>query len=83
VTVVTQPSGIHWGVPAASAEKVASLVGMATRFAIFAYPKDAAMVGGFVAPAKRIGLFVSDTASQRLSDDGKKLLNAAIDWALQ
>jgi hypothetical protein len=83
VTVVTAPSGVHWGVPAAAAEKVASLVGMGTRFAIFAYPKDAAMVGGFVAPAKRVGFFLSDTASERLSPDGLKLLNAAIDWSLQ
>jgi hypothetical protein len=82
VTVVTASSGISWGVPGAAAEKVATIPGQATHFAVFAYPKDAAMVG-LQAPGKRVGLFPSDTASQRLSPDGLKLLNAAIDWLLQ
>jgi hypothetical protein len=81
VAVVTMTSPITWGVPAASAERVAGFAGMPNRATIFGYAKGAMMVG-LAAPAVRVGFFPSDPAATRLTDNGKKLLNAAIDWAL-
>jgi hypothetical protein len=81
VAVVTMTSPITWGVPAASAVRVASFAGMPNRATIFGYPKGAMMVG-LAAPALRVGLFPSDPATTRLTDNGKKLLDAAIEWAL-
>jgi hypothetical protein len=83
VTPVTGGSGafLVWGVPADSAEKVATLFGMPNRFTIFGYPTGAMMVGQ-VAPARRVGFFAGNTSLERLNDNGIKLMNAAIDWAL-
>jgi hypothetical protein len=38
------------------------------------------MIGGFAAPAKRMGFFIHRDADY--SDDGKKLFNAAMDYLL-
>jgi hypothetical protein len=81
VAVLTMSSPITWGVPGAGAERVAAFTGMPTRATIFGYAKGAMMVGG-AAPARRVGFFLSDPGTPRLTDNGKKLLNAAIDWAL-
>jgi hypothetical protein len=48
---------------------------------IFAYEKGAEMVGGFKAPAKRIGFFWHRPSA--LTPEGKKLFQAAVDWALR
>jgi len=48
---------------------------------IFAYEKGGMMVGGFRAPAKRIGFFWHRPSA--VTPDGKKLFMAAIDWALR
>lgn len=58
--------------------KVATLSGMATQWAIFAYPSGGMMVGG-KAPAKRVGFFAHQDGS--LSADGLALFEAAVDWA--
>jgi hypothetical protein len=82
VTPVTGTgSFLVWGVPADTAQKVATLMGMPTRFTIFGYPAGAMMVGG-MAPARRVGFFAGDSSLERLNDNGVKLMNAAVDWAL-
>jgi hypothetical protein len=80
VTVVGAATKLGWGNPPATAQKVATLGGMTTKTAIFAYEKAAVMVAPFVAPARRVGLFVTVTAAANLSADGEKLLAAAIGW---
>jgi hypothetical protein len=81
VAVLTMTATLTWGAPAASAQRVASFSGMAGRATIFGYNKGAAMVMG-MAPARRVGFFAGEPAASRLTDNGKKLLDAAIDWAL-
>jgi hypothetical protein len=80
VSVVSASASLGWGRPGPGAARVATVAGMADQVAIFAYPTGAMMVGG-TAPAPRVGFFASDAATARLSDDGVKLLRAAIDWA--
>jgi hypothetical protein len=62
----------------ADAKKVATLVGQAMQWAIFAYDKGGMMPGG-PAPARRVGFFAHQDGS--LSPDGLALFEAAVDWA--
>jgi hypothetical protein len=48
---------------------------------IFYYDKGATMLNGFKAPAKRMGFFWHRPTVA--TDDGKKLLHAAVDWMLR
>jgi hypothetical protein len=81
VAVLTMTATLSWGAPSAAAQRVASFSGMAGRATIFGYNKGAAMAMG-MAPARRVGFFAGEPAASRLTDNGKKLLDAAIDWAL-
>jgi hypothetical protein len=50
-------------------------------YPIFAYEKGGMMVGGFRAPAKRMGFFWHRPSA--VTPEGKKLFVAAIDWLLR
>jgi len=52
-----------------------------TSYSIVAYEKGATMANGFKAPAKRMGLFWHRPAAA--TDDGAKLVKAAVDWMLR
>jgi hypothetical protein len=82
VAVYTASARVVWGVPAAAATKVATVVGDATHASIFYYAPGAQMVGG-TAPGKRLAFFLHENAAQNVSADGIKLLDAAIDYLLQ
>jgi hypothetical protein len=80
INVTTAPTALAWGKPSASAARIARLPGNASRFTIFGYERGAAMVG-LTAPARRVGLFLGDTAATILTPDGAALFDAAIRWA--
>jgi hypothetical protein len=80
VTVYTMPYRMVYGVPGSGAVKVATIVGNATQSPIFAYPRNAAMVG-LTAPAKRIAFFMHNDAPP-LTTNGTRLFQAAVDWAI-
>jgi hypothetical protein len=82
VAIASESSNLGWGNPSDQAIRVATLANMPLRAAIFAYPAGA-QLRGLVAPAKRVGLFALESAAANLTDDGIKLLGAAVDWALQ
>jgi hypothetical protein len=82
VTVASSGQNAAWGLPGAMAARVATLVGMANRVAVFGYTQGTTMVG-MAAPAKRVGLPMSDGMVNALTDMGWTLFDAAIDWALQ
>ena len=79
--VVSTASSFGWGRPAAAAQRIALIQGMANRVAIYAYAKGAMMVG-LVAPARRVGFFAADGSARYLGPNGVRLFNAALDWAL-
>jgi hypothetical protein len=80
-TCSTEPGDrIIYAFPGPNAKKIATVVGQPGQATIFAYPAGATMIGGFVAPAKRMGFFIHRDADY--SDDGKKLFNAAVDYLL-
>jgi hypothetical protein len=73
---------MSWGVPGKNALRVATLVNSTDKLAIFAYDKGKKMPG-LVAPAKRIGFFLTSKGAKSLTADGWKLFNAAVNWAVE
>jgi hypothetical protein len=80
VTVYTKGDRLIWGQPGPAARKIATIVGQPNQVAIFAYPAGAMMVGGNVAPAKRMSFFIHRNTNY--SPDGVKLFDAAVTWLL-
>ena len=83
VTVTTSAASIGFGLPASGAERVATLQGMANRFAVFGYPPMSQMAAGMLAPARRVGIFATSTAITALTPAGWMLFDAAVDWAMR
>src|SRR5207249_6003175 len=79
-TVVTTATNFTWGKPNTNAAKIAALTNDATRFAIFGYDAGAAMPG-VEAPARRVGLFLTDTTAASFNANGGALFDAAVRWA--
>ncbi len=81
VTVARQATSISWGIPNANAIRVASVSGQSARVALMAYETGQRMPE-LVAPARRVGLFLSDQSALVLTSEGFALFDAAITWAL-
>jgi hypothetical protein len=81
VTVAGGAQAATWGNPATAAHKIATIPNQATHAAIFGYDKGA-MMNGLTAPAKRVGFFATDTMADNMNDNGWKLFDAAVDWAV-
>jgi len=79
-TVVTASGTFSWGKPNANAASVATLASDTTKIIIFGYTQGASMPG-LVAPARRVGLFMSDTTAASFNTNGWTLFDAAINWA--
>jgi hypothetical protein len=83
VTVAGSSLPASWGQPAAAAIRVATVPGQANQVAVFGYTQGAAMAGGMNAPAKRVGLFITENLANVLNDQSGRLFDGAVDWALQ
>jgi len=77
---VSGSSTFDWGVVAATGVKAATIVSNTGRATIFGYEAGSTMVG-LAAPARRVGLFLSDTTAASLTTNGWALFDAAIIWA--
>jgi multiple sugar transport system substrate-binding protein len=82
VTIYNPGWRIVWGTPGPGAVNIANVTGMAARVSIFAYPSGAMMAGNETAPGKRLGFFIHNSATPNVTDDGLKLLDAAVDWMM-
>jgi subtilisin family serine protease len=71
---------VGWGKPGTGAVKVGTLISSSTKVAIFGYDKNAAMIG-MNAPARRVGLYLSDSSTS-VNETGWGLLEAAVTWAI-
>ena len=80
--VTTVAKSVSWSAPAATAAKVATVAGDAAKWAVFGYDKGAALVGGTPAPARRVGLFLTDTTADVMAPGGWALFDAAVKWSL-
>ena len=79
VSVFSAGELINYGVPNAQALLVATITGQPTNWSIFAYETGAQMPG-LVAPARRVGFFLTGSAAPSLTTNGWKLFDAAIAW---
>ncbi len=84
VTVAVNFDAYRSGAPQAEATgalKIASIVGQPDHTAILAYEAGSQMDNGATAPARRVGYFLGVFRSgETLTDDGKDLFMAAVDW---
>ncbi|MBB3814769.1 hypothetical protein FHY12_000215 [Xanthomonas arboricola] len=72
-----------WGVPARAASVIATLPGEPDKAVVFGYEKGATMDYDFVAPARRVALFLDNDTFSNLSPDGLALFDAAVDWSMR
>ena len=70
-----------WGIPGKKAIRVATLKQDPGKCPIFAYEAGADMPG-CVAPARRVGFFLSKDAGESITPEGWFLFNAVVDWAI-
>lgn len=75
-----QPMG--WGKPGLGASIIATMPGQPDKAIIFGYEKGATMDYDFIAPARRVMLFLDNTTFPLLKENGVKLFDAAVKWAI-
>jgi hypothetical protein len=80
-TVVSPAATFSWGVPAASAAKVATLELDASKSTVFGYEARAMMLSGVTALERRTGLWLGPGSAEALTGDGAALVNAAVTWS--
>ena len=81
-TTTTAAVDYTWGVPNSNAVVVATVAANPAQAVIYGYDKDALLIDGTTrAPARRVLTFLSNDAYAVLTDDGKKLFDAAVQWA--
>ena len=70
-----------WGKPGLGASIIASVAGDPSKATIFGYEKGATMDYETLAPARRVFFFLDNETFPNLTPTGRKLFDAAIDWA--
>jgi hypothetical protein len=82
-TVSTPGTNFSWGNPNVNAAKIATVINDANKVVIFGYENGVAM-SGLNAPARRVGLFMTDvTAGNFNNTNGGLLFDAAVKWATE
>lgn len=82
VNVYLRQAPMSWGKPCLGATTIATIYGQPEKAAIFGYEKGATMDYEALAPARRVMLFLANDGLANLSEQGLKLFDAAIDWAI-
>ncbi|MEH6307246.1 hypothetical protein RYH73_16480 [Olivibacter sp. CPCC 100613] len=75
-----QPMG--WGKPGLGASTIATMPGQPDKAIIFGYEKGATMDYDFLAPERRVMLFLDNKTFPLLKENGLKLFDAAVKWAI-
>ena len=81
VTVLTGPAEARWGVLASGGVAVASITGAPTQATVFGFDTGATLIDATAAPARRVGLFLSDFGPAETNSDGVRLTLHSICWA--
>ncbi|OWQ92284.1 hypothetical protein CDN99_08095 [Roseateles aquatilis] len=79
--VYVKQAGMGWGKPGLGATTIATIYGEPGKAAIFGYEKGATMDYESLAPARRVMVFLDNDTFVNLSDSGRTLFDAAVDWA--
>jgi len=81
--VYASPGQIFWGTPNANAISVAQTTTLSSQKTVFGYEVNSNMIGGFSAPARRVGFFLNTYDVTKLKPQyGDSLFNRAICWVL-
>lgn len=84
VSVARRPIDIRWGQqPAPDAKRIAHLPDRPYRVPVFSYEAGDEMIGGHIAPSRRVALFfgVDQEETRHLTEQGWHLFEAAVQWA--
>jgi hypothetical protein len=82
VQVSSSPVTLSWGQPGSEAVKVATLPEDSSKVTVFSYDTGAQMIG-IKAPARRVGLFMTNNTPLALTAEGWTLVTSAVSWALE
>lgn len=74
-------ASLHWGRPAGGATVIATVAGEPEKATVYGFEKGAMMGDNFVAPGRRVILFVNTDTFGDLSPEGLKLVDCAFAWA--
>jgi hypothetical protein len=78
-TEARQPAG--WGKPGLGADIVMIRPGEPEKAMLFGYERGATMDDDFAAPARRVFIGLENNTFEHLTDDGRRLFDAAVRWA--
>jgi hypothetical protein len=73
---------IFWGVPNSNAARIAGLVSDQAKVTVFAYEQGAVLYNGAAAADRRVGMFFGENTASHLTDDGWRMFDAAVAWAM-
>src|SRR5205814_949264 len=82
LVVTMAATSVGWGIAPATADRIATVVGMANRNTAFAY-EAGQMMSGLPAPGRRVGLFAASPTPDRLNMAGCLMFDAAVDWLVR
>ncbi|ENH95818.1 pectate lyase P358 [Gracilibacillus halophilus YIM-C55.5] len=82
VKVYTEAGKVNFGTPGEEAEIIAAVEGDDSKSTIFAYEEGAKRVNGDLVPARRVSTFLFKNQEDYMTDDGWKLFDKSIEWAL-
>ncbi|MGJ9385981.1 hypothetical protein [Salipaludibacillus sp. CF4.18] len=83
VKVYSEAGKVNFGTPGEEAEVIATVEGDEAKVPIFAYEKGAKRVNGEeTVPARRVSTFLFNGQEDYMTEDGWKLLDASVEWAL-
>lgn len=77
------PGVLGWGKPAASANKIATLVSDPTKCVVFSYDTGSVLVDGSLASGRRTFIPFGDVEPTTLTSVGSSILDSAIKWSLK
>jgi hypothetical protein len=79
LAVAMAATSVGWGIAPPTADRIATVVGMANRHTVFAY-ETGQMMAGLPAPGRRVGMFAASPTPDRLNMAGWQMFDAAIEW---
>lgn len=81
IDIYTANDELNFGKPSANAAMIAHVDDHPAWPVLFAYESGASMKG-LIAPARRVGFFLRDNGASRFTDEGWKLFDATVVWAI-
>jgi len=82
VQVISRSQRLVWGLPGASATKLAVADNDPDRATLFSYEAGAGLPGGAPAAGKRMGMYLSGYAANLWTEEGRTLFDQSVAWLL-